>query len=498
MFNIKKLISTLLLTGITSTAFAIALGGTAFSITPTTTTTTVQSVGQSAVQYTVTNNATASIPNLSITPSYNSSGVNLTLNNDNCSGETLGTGQSCTFDITIPGSNQPSSFTIRPMVCGFSGHICSQAATTFSVSVVQHTLPLRVYEAIFKIGNEITEQLVGINIADTSDVIRATIQDPTSDDGPLVVSPDGSKVYMTHKNSDNSYSLLVFDVAANSLTQTQTSYSLSYEGQSLSTPGQLAITPNGNTLYITNTGYSGTGYPVYKVDLTDPDNTSAVTGLSDDTTGGVAQNLKGIVISPDGQTVYVANAFSDTNNILSFSTSSSTTSISNIAHQTDLTSIVSLLLSSDGSTLYVAGQSPDGDLPATIKQYNIANSFSTDNTFVPTPAANGNIVGAALSPDNDTLYSTVNNGGTIYLTSINTADMTSNSSSTFPNSVSFFGNYNYVAYAPDGSKVALLNYGSSGNLTALFAPSTPSDVTTVNPSSDGSTVYSRTWGAFIG
>ena len=494
MLNVKKLIPALLFVSLSVTVFATPLGVTAFSATQLTTNATDESIGQTSVQYTVTNNATKNIPNISIAPNWNSSAGGLSLSNDTCSGQTLTPAQSCTFDVAIPGRNQPSSFTLQPKVCGFNGNLCSQAASTFPVSVVQHTLPVRVYEVIFP-SDISTEKLVGINIANTSDIIQATVPTPTNTDGPLAISPDGSKVYMSHSNGDGTYSLLVFTVTTHSLSLTDVSYALSYSGHNLSAPGQIAITPDGNTLYITDYGYSGTGYPVYRIDLTNPNYSTAVTGISDDT-DDMAISPKGIVVSSDGKTVYLANSSSTPNNIFSFPNSSTTTSLSTIAHETDLTAISALLISSDNSTLYAAGQSSATSLPAVIEQYNIADNFSVENTFSPTPDDNGSISSATLSPDNTSIYTIVNNSDYL-LYSVNTATMTAPAGTTFPyHTVMGVNNHPSIAYSPDGSAVSILNYGASGNLTALFNPSTPSSVTTVNPAISG-TMYTHTWGSFI-
>jgi 6-phosphogluconolactonase (cycloisomerase 2 family) len=498
MFYLKKLMQAIILGSMMSFSFATPQGITAFSITPLTAHTTVQSTGETSVQYTITNNATASIPNLSITPGWNSTGVNLSLSNDYCSGQTLVQGGSCTFNISIPGENQPNSFSIQPKVCGFNGMLCSQAANVFSVFVLSRSLPIRIYEVIFPF-NSSSEQLIGINIDNTSDVIRASLTDPIQD-GPLAISPDGSKVYMTHNNGDNTYGLLVFDVTANSLTQAETSYALSYNNNNLSSPGQIAIAPDGKTAYITDAGFSGIGYPLYKVDLSSSTSSTAVIGITDETTGHIAINPRSLVISPDGATVYFSNAYSDFSHIFSFSNSSSTTSVSTIALATDLTSIRQLLISSDGSTLYAAGQSNAATFPAVIEQYDIANDFSLEHTFSPDLDINGNTSSVALSPDNREIYAIVTQSGTYYLYAIHTSSMTAPSGGRlFPyNIVSFqLQNLPYTAYSSDGLTVSITNYGPLGNLTALFNPNTPDEVTTVNPTSDVLSMYSFTWGSFI-
>jgi len=486
MFNFKKILQLSMLLSLSSIAFAT----TAFSITPLTTQTTIQSNSEGAIRYTITNNATRSIPNLSVTPAWSSSGTNLSLANDNCTGQTLASGGSCTFDVSIPGANQPSSFEIRPKVCGFNGQLCSMPVNTTTVSIIQNTLPTRIYEVLFNAARD-TEKLVGININDTSDILEAYITDNPSTDGPVAISPDGSKVYMTHQNADNTFSLLVFDVTSSSLTQSDTSYTLSYDGNNLKIPKQIAITPNGQTSFITD--YSGTrAYPVYKIDLSSSNPSTAVSGITD-TTGDLT-GAQSIVISPDGQTVYVGNA-AVSNDIYSFSVDSTT--ISTLDRTTNLSSLKVLLISSDDSTLYATGQLSSGGFPPAIEKLDITNNFNLDATY--SGSGNGNIHSAALSPDNLKILAVANPGGQFTLYPITTSTMTlASDATTIPTGVVFpLSNFPYVAYAPDGSIAALTNYGNSGNLTALFNPSTPDDVSTVNPGGSGTTLYSYTFGRFI-
>ncbi len=501
MLNFKKSIQALALTSFSVTVFAAPLGVAAFSIVPFSTNTTVESVGQTSVLYTVTNNATVNIPNVSVVPNWNSAGTGLSLSNDTCSGQILapGSAHSCSFDVVISGANQPSTFTIQPKVCGFNGQVCSQAISTASVNVIQHPLPLRVYEVISNLANT-SQELVGINTVNTSDVIRADLQNPSGANGPLAISPNGQTVYMSYKSEDDTYRVLVFNVTANSLTQSGASYSLTYEGNSLINPGQMIITPDGNTLYITNQGDPNPEYPIYRIDLSNPNYSAAVSGISDGT-GGLAGVLKAMVVSPDGKTVYVSNAYPsgprEFNYIFSFPNSSTTTSLSTIAKETDLTTIPALLISSDGRFLYATGQLPDEFLPAAIEQFDIQHDFELNNTFNPAPTTNGIISIAALSPNGTNIYSIGNPDSSFLLYSINTTNM-SFISTVYPyHSIFGVGNYNYLSYSPDGSVVCILNYGASGNLTALFNPNSPSSVTTVNPASGDTSMYSHTWGNFI-
>ena len=96
------------------------------------------------------------------------------------------------------------------------------------------------------------------------------------------------------------------------------------------------------------------------------------------------------------------------------------------------------------------------------------------------------------------IYTVVNEGGTFYLYSINTENMTG-TRITFPYMINgFISNFPYIAYSPDASTVSILNYGEDGKLTAFFNPNYPETVSSVNSAGGELTQYSHTKSAFIG
>ncbi len=494
MSGLKKILSILLCAILVSSGLAST---TAFTISPLTSQATVTSVGQTAIHYTITNNSLGTISGVSVNESTGSSGVDLTLTNNNCTGATLTSSGTCSFDIAASGNVQNRDFTLQPQVCGFNRLLCSNPATSVGVSLIRHPLPVRLYEIVFPL-NISSEYLVGINIANTSDIIRTPISEPNSD-GVIAISKNGSKIYVAHQKPDSTYVLLTFNASASHLTESGSTVALSFQGKNLNLPGNMALTKDGRTIYITDRGYNGLGYPVYKVNLSN----GAVTGISDSTTDNLVRELRGIALSPDDTTVYVSNSTQQgsdsTCKIFQFPNSASTTSINTVSAVTDLDAINSLFLSSDGSELYVGGQSSTSNFAATIKQYSIDQGFTLSNTFLPTPRLYGNILGAALSPDNSSIYAVALNGSAFYLYDINTANMTAGTGSNIPyNILGFRANFPYIAIAPNNSYIGLLNYGSGGNLTGLFPPSSPDVVTIVNPAPLGSTMISNTIANFIG
>ena len=159
----------------------------------------------------------------------------------------------------------------------------------------------------------------------------------------IAITPDGTTGYIT--NRDPSFSLprskgvgntvAVLDIASNTITQVinNSSFNLSWA---------IAITPDGSTAYVTNSG----GNTVSIIDTS----TNQVTGTINDTLSPFNGPV-GIVISPDGTTGYVANAAVSPGTISIFSTATNTVtaSISDPTFQGCYT----LALSPDGKTLYV-------------------------------------------------------------------------------------------------------------------------------------------------
>ena len=85
------------------------------TITPSTSSLTVRTDGSTSILYTVTNNASIALSGLQVDPYYHSTSQlnSLTLQNDNCSGQTLNAHASCQFGLVINGAHQDSQFTLR-------------------------------------------------------------------------------------------------------------------------------------------------------------------------------------------------------------------------------------------------------------------------------------------------------------------------------------------------------------------------------------------------
>lgn len=399
MRNIKKITLILLLLG--NTAIAAPLSNTLFSITPSETSLYLSSNGSGNVMYTITNNATDSATP-SITPGYQSSGNNLTISSNTCN-ISLSPGASCTFRVLISGSNQPENFTITPRVCGYNGFVCSIPPNAVTVTVTRPAAGLvsRAYEQVTN-NNSSTTTLIGININNTSDVISAELNYSSSINS-IAISPDGSNVYATQKEGGGSSSVVFFDVVNDSLIKTQEVF-LSPPGLSLhSSPPtnlQMTITPDGSTLFITQSAGVGlrsnntfiTAASLFRIDINS--NPSVTTIADPDHILGTAS---GLVVSPDGKTLYVGT---DTDYIVALPVTADSVNSSNIVAEGSIPNDSHLGLAIDpaGNKLYV-GNYTEGSV--SILAVNGTQGHVEDTILT------GEFSGAsglAISPDGTTLY----------------------------------------------------------------------------------------------
>lgn len=155
----------------------------------------------------------------------------------------------------------------------------------------------------------------------------------------------------------------------------------------------------------------------------------------------VGKAPQGVVVSPDNNSVYVANAFSNTVSIINAQTNTVENTIS------AGTSPFSLAISSDGSTLYVSQYASTGAV--TVIDLANGNSIKTITGISPYP------FGIALSPDGTQLWVAAGD-----IDRIDTASNNLLSPVTVPSGCQA------LAFTPDGKKV----YASgryTGNITVV-------------------------------
>lgn len=361
------------------------------NIVPSTTSLTVRSDGSTSVIYTVGNNLRSmTLSGLQINPAYHSMAAGLTLQNDHCTGTTLAPGASCQFGVVIPGSNQPSSFSITPSVCNMDQQTCSVADSSHTLSVTVDDIKSTAYAyfgfkyspAEFGLSMPMVE--FGVLPVNTSNNTYGTpvtglhLALPSSDFGAVTVSLDGSRVYAAEEATDGFADIAVLSSGANSQLLKRIALPTSTNDSIFN----IAISPNGHYLLLTATDLNGHD-GVYKVDLS----TDQVTTVS----GSFSQPL-GVAISPDGHQAYVANFTDGTTGYVSVINLSDNSLIATLTEA--ITNPQQLAISPDGAHLYI------GNLE-TIAVYTITNGsdFAYSSSLDLT-----NRTGLTVSSDGNTLY----------------------------------------------------------------------------------------------
>jgi DNA-binding beta-propeller fold protein YncE len=418
MRNIKKITFGLILVG--STAMAAPLSNTLFNIIPSQTNINLSSNGSGSVIYTVTNNATTSATP-SITPGYQSSGNNLIIGSNTCN-VSLSPGASCTFRVLISGSNQPGNFTITPRVCGFNGFMCSipRSVVTVTVTRLAPGLVTRAYEEVVD-NNTSTTTLIGININNTSDVISSVL-DFTNSVNSVVISPDGSKVYASQHDSGGS-SVAFFDVTSSQLILNKVVILPDISLRSApATNLQMAITPDGSTLFITRSSGSPllpfknsfiAPTSLFRIDLTSQANNAIVITDPD----GVLVNPRGLVVSPDSKTVYIGTS---ANYILALPANALIVRSSNKVAEGRLPDDdhPGLAIDSAGNKLYVGNESEGSVSILTVN----GTQAHFENTILNSVGFNG-ATGLAVSPDGTTLYVAESGNNSVLAVPLNNPDL---------------------------------------------------------------------------
>jgi DNA-binding beta-propeller fold protein YncE len=169
------------------------------NITPEATIANLNLTGISTITYTVVNDTKHPIDQLTVDPTYlttgNITGINLL--NNLCAGVTLPPNGNCTFQALISnGVAQPAVFVLRPRVCGYNGAVCSTplAANEVHVSSAPHIA------FVTNFANN-TLSVCNINSDGTFDTCTQ-LQDP-SFDGPSGVTLNAIGTFVDVANFNN-------------------------------------------------------------------------------------------------------------------------------------------------------------------------------------------------------------------------------------------------------------------------------------------------------
>ena len=405
----KKISLALIMLSSASVLMANPLGKTLFSIAPSTTSITVASNAETSVVYTLTNNSSATIPAIAtqyITPGYNSSGSGLSVMDNTCSSALPPITGHCTFRVLIP-AGQASSFVMAPKVCGFNGSLCSFSANPVAVTVNNvSSLTTRAYEEITPIPEigklGIGENyLIGINVNNTANIIHAATNPLSGNAGSsgVVISPDGSKVYATDYDATNGLSVEVYDVTSTALVPF-TNIPVATAGQCNYYAAEMAGTPDGSKLFVTvhEGSCESKNHALRSVDTSTIFSINTATHVSTTLSSLRDQtDPAGVVVSPDGQTVYVG-LFGT--NIIAFPSSATASTTGTLIPGVGNSWHSGLAMDPAGGTLYVGN-----DALGTVSVIPINGTTLTGEITTLTVASNNpNLGGVVISADGKTAF----------------------------------------------------------------------------------------------
>jgi YVTN family beta-propeller protein len=278
-----------------------------------------------------------------------------------------------------------------------------------------------------------------VSVIDTTINKVASIVNVGLDPLGIVVSPDGTKVYVANAGGTVS----VIDTASNNVTATVPVGNCPYG---------IAVSPDGTKVFVTSES---------KVSIVD---TSSYNILG---TVNVGNLPIGIAVSPDGKRVYVANSDYDSKNVSIIDTSTysivGNVSIGNFP--------IGVAVSPDGEKVYVtsvSGYDNDG--------YVYVIDPSTNNISA-TVNLGDSLAGVVVNPAGTKAY-VVNSGEYIDPNSIGTVSVIDTASNNVTATVPV-GNYPYgIAITPDGTKLYVANHGS--NNVSIIDTSTNEVIESVN------------------
>lgn len=218
----------------------------------------------------------------------------------------------------------------------------------------------------------------------------------------VAVTPDGSHVYVGNQGFDpdsgsvsaDSSSVSVIDTSTNTVTTTIP------HTAGISIPGGIVVSPNGASVYVTNFG-TGTVSVI----------AAATNTIS--ATVPVGNGPGGIAITPDGTTVYVLNQFDGTVSVIATATNTVTGVIAG------LTSPTGVVVAPGGQHVYVVNS---GIYPAYAGTVSVVATAS--NTITNTISVGKDPLYAAITPNGASVYVTNSNSGTVSAISTATNSVT--------------------------------------------------------------------------
>ena len=412
--------------------------GPVMTIVPTSWTTTVPANGSGSMTWTVTNTAPKAFTNMTFPLPIRTSGQSIGYTDNACTGNSVIPGGRCTFKTAYSGANQPSSFTISPVVCAYNGLVCT-VSSPLTVMVNAH-----VSYAYITTGevNSVagTSTLTPIN---TTTLQAGTPLSGLSVSGfnRVAVSSDGTKVYFADSGLTGQTTLRI--VSAGTEPALLGSLALT----AASGVGFVVVTPNNQVAYI-HTVFSDQLYIA---------NVSSVSNPTLTTTLTLSVSPRGMVMNPAGTAVYIVETNDHIEQINTSNNAKSTLS-------TALTGLpYGITINPSGTKLYVT----DSTSPGVVEVID-----SSDGSRISTITVGADPEGITASPDGTKVY--VANAGEETVSVINTSTnllIDTLSVGCFPRGVSV---------SPDSSRVFVTCSGSNEVPVINVSAGTVSDIALPN------------------
>ncbi len=236
----------------------------------------------------------------------------------------------------------------------------------------------------------------------------------------VAVSPDGNKVYVTNANYDRKGTISVIDTAVNKVTDT-------IDVGDKYSPCGIAVTPDGEKLYVANRDINA----VSVIDTA----TNTITA-----TVAVGKWPMGVVASPDGTKVYVTNRYGNNVSVIDTATNKVIATVKAGIGPSGIT------INQAGTKLYVAN----------CESNTISIIDTSSNTVTATVPVEEWPMGIAVSPDGTKVYVADERSNNVSV--IDTVTKTVIAAVKVRKSP--YG----IAVTPDGTKVYVANCGDDENL----------------------------------
>jgi YVTN family beta-propeller protein len=353
------------------------------------------------------------------------------------------------------------------------------ALLTDSVIAVNMTLPTTItlpaspatgqtYKIVDYAGTATTNNIsINGNGKSVNDIILfplpLTTLTPGTNPKDVAITPNGNYAYVTNSLSNN---VTIIQNASSGSPSVLTTVGVG------TSPYNVAITPNGNYAYVTNNGSNN----VTIIQNASSGSPSVLTTLA------IGTNVRGIAITPNGNYAYVANSGNVT--IIQNASSGSPSVLTTLASGSVSYDVA---ITPNGNYAYVANS---GSNNVTI----IQNASSGSPSVLTTVSAGTNPQAVAITPNGN--YAYVANSGSNNVTIIQNASsgspsvLTTVGVGTSPNDVAITpnGNYAYVTNFSAGSLTIIQN-ASSGSPSVFNTISAGGIPTSVAITPDGNYVY---------